>query len=532
MSVLTKQTQEFINQLEKIRAGHHADKQGHKVHVSELTSLPAFVYEKIRNIIDYKDEFLLRKNAINRFLKRKFLLLKFAQKPEEVALSLVRELVLSRYLKNDTVLESTIGELAKVIEKYYSLFDELKNVEFEESGWREQLIGIAAVECDTHLVSPAERHAYTSYAFHLVENVIELPDFTSTAEVKNVQLVIAIQRVLERADKDIIFYHLLRHYFKDWFTLEPGTAAKLLAPELPKYLNIFQEIAFHDTGRRLMPHVKSLLVPLIIFRDLAHKYDGSVKELVVKPNRVEHLARETYIQHWKTMRQRIRNKGFHAMGYIFMTKMLMALLIELPYEQFAYSAINYVPIAINLAFPPFLMALITIMIKSPDVTNREHVVKGIMEMLYSREPDFYKIRRVKTLPPKFIVRFSYALLYSITMVITFGLLVYILRKMNFNIVSGAFFIFFVSLVSFFGISLRTQARYLKVRQGRESMLGFIFDFFTLPIVSFGKWLSTTFDRVNIFVFLLDFFFEVPFKTVLKIFEKWFSFLSEKKDDLY
>ena len=45
------------------------------IHVSELTSLPAFAYEKIRNIVDYKEENLLRKNAISRLLKRKFKLI-------------------------------------------------------------------------------------------------------------------------------------------------------------------------------------------------------------------------------------------------------------------------------------------------------------------------------------------------------------------------------------------------------------------------------------------------------------------------
>ncbi|MFA4834081.1 MAG: hypothetical protein WC619_04540, partial [Patescibacteria group bacterium] len=41
-----------------------------KIKVSEVISKMAFYYEKIRNSVDYKEENLLRKNAVERILKR------------------------------------------------------------------------------------------------------------------------------------------------------------------------------------------------------------------------------------------------------------------------------------------------------------------------------------------------------------------------------------------------------------------------------------------------------------------------------
>ena len=79
--------------------------------------------------------------------------------------------------------------------------------------------------------------------------------------------------------------------------------------------------------------------------------------------------------------------------------------------------------------------------------------------------------------------------------------------------------------------MRQQARQLKVVDGRETITGFFIDFFTWPIVAFGRWLSNTFDRINIFVFILDFLFEAPFKTVLKLIEDWFAFIKERKDEM-
>src|SRR3989344_2127863 len=88
------------------------------IHISELTGLPAFAYEKLRNIIDYKEENLLRKNAISRFFKRKFLIPQFNLQPTATARELVRELILSRYVANDSVDESQLGQIGVILNKY------------------------------------------------------------------------------------------------------------------------------------------------------------------------------------------------------------------------------------------------------------------------------------------------------------------------------------------------------------------------------------------------------------------------------
>ncbi len=533
MTNLTKPTIDLLHQLEEA-TGHEEQHSGGgaKIHVSELTSLPAFIYEKIRNIVDYKDEHLLRKNAIRRFLKRSFVMPKFTQSPTAAAAALVRELILSRYLKNDSVPEQVVGTLSLILTKYYDLFSQVVSRGCDVPRWRELLQGIAAVECDSHLVSPLERNAYVAYAYHLLQPIIELTDSLESAEAQKVQLVITLQRVLERADRDITNYYLLRHYLADWFTLAPAEAALWLAPQVAACLKTFTMLQEHRLGKRLLPLAKRLLVPLITLRDLLHSQSVPPRELMAKPQKFESQIRETYQSYWRKTRQRIRRKGFHAMAYIFLTKMALALLLELPYERFVLQELHYLPLGINLLFPPCLMLIITLLIKSPGKQNEELVVRGAHEMLYGGEQQFFKTRKLKTAAPSFWKRFFYGLLYLVTFSASFGLLVSVLARLEFNLLSGALFLFFVSLVSFFGISLRQQARQLKVVEGRETITGFLVDFFTLPVVAFGKWLSTTFDRVNVFVFFLDFLFEVPFKSLLKMIEGWFAFLKEKKDEMY
>lgn len=531
---VTDFARELANQLERARgeAATYVQEQGQRVHVSEITSLPAFIYEKLRNIVDYKDEYLLRKNAIRRFLKRRIVLPKFGGNSDKAALGLVRDLVLARYLPNDSVLESRLPALGKILEKYYRLLTDVAHRGCGAPRWREAVLGIAAVECDAYLVSPHERHAFASYAYRLLKPAIYLEDSTEPEEVRNVQLVISLQRVLERADRDIVTYYLLRHYYHDFFTLSPAEAAAFLAPKLEVALTTFAGIIEHKLGKRLQSRVRRLLTPIVILRDILHSPSAQPTELFQHPSRLEHMARETYVKVWRATRRRLRNKGFHAMVYIFFTKMVLAVLIELPYERFILGEIHYLPMGINLLFPPLLMAVITLMIKAPGKVNRETVVQAVAEGAYGGEPNFYRARRLKTAPPIFWRRFGFGLLYLTTMGISFTALVIVLSRLGFNVLSGALFVFFVSLVSFFGLSLREQARQLKVVAGRDTMSSFVVDFFTLPIVAFGKWLSITFDRINIFVFILDYLFEIPFKTLLRVIEDWFSFLKERKEEMY
>jgi len=53
----------------------------------------------------------------------------------------------------------------------------------------------------------------------------------------------------------------------------------------------------------------------------------------------------------------------------------------------------------------------------------------------------------------------------------------------------------------------------------------------VPIISVGKWLSEKFSQVNIFVFILDFIIEAPFKIIIEITEDWAKYVKERKDDI-
>jgi len=90
------------------------------IHVDEFASSVASFYEKIRIIIDWKEEHLMRRAMIIRKLKRKFLewqMSDFSAKTQ-IAEQLILELIRGGHFPNDSVPESKIGTVQKVLEKY------------------------------------------------------------------------------------------------------------------------------------------------------------------------------------------------------------------------------------------------------------------------------------------------------------------------------------------------------------------------------------------------------------------------------
>ena len=118
----------------------------------------------------------------------------------------------------------------------------------------------------------------------------------------------------------------------------------------------------------------------------------------------------------------------------------------------------------------------------------------------------------------------------LTFILSFGIIFYGLSLLNYSIASEIIFIFFLSLVLFFGYRIRKTGKEYVVSD-KESIFTPVADFFILPILNVGKVLSAEISKLNFLVAILDFFIEAPFKAIFEIFEEWFSFIRRKKEEI-
>jgi hypothetical protein len=94
------------------------------------------------------------------------------------------------------------------------------------------------------------------------------------------------------------------------------------------------------------------------------------------------------------------------------------------------------------------------------------------------------------------------------------------------------FVVFLSTASFLGFRLSTMVRDLEIISHQTNFLSTVRDFFYLPFILLGQWLSSKYARVNAVPQFLDVAIELPLKSILRLFRQWTRFINEKHDEIY
>jgi len=128
------------------------------------------------------------------------------------------------------------------------------------------------------------------------------------------------------------------------------------------------------------------------------------------------------------------------------------------------------------------------------------------------------------------IDYVFGFLWFAAFFLSFGVCIFLLTKLHFNIVSQGVFLFFLAIVCFLFYRInRTAHTYtLETKQG---LITPVIDFFLMPIVQVGRYLTDGISQINIILFVLDFIIETPFKGMFAFFEQWFLFLNTKREYL-
>lgn len=522
----------FVEKIKEINQKAGAKPQ-ERIKVSYVASSISFLYEKVRNTVDYKEEYLLRKFAIERILNRMIFI---EGKRERLGELLLTDLVRGRYFPNDTIGVDKIAPIDEIIRKYLVLLNKVDLAKHNEKQSQELiswLISIAAFEIDKNLISYEKEEALAELMYDSVRKDVAVKDGSLGERDIIIQIYLAILRSIFRADRAILSYYLLKMYWPDWFTADGW---EVVSEDLGKHIfsvrSIIERELDHPSGEKFFRFFKKRAVVYLIIFDLltgktAEIYEKMTSDKLMFLEEIRQAANARY----KKAKETLSRSFMRSVLYIFITKIAMAFVIEVPYEKFVLGGINYQTLGINVVFHPTLLYLIGSSIKTPTAKNTAQIIREAEYVIYQK--------RSASEPPPYLAKFSFSrtssgffwLFYATMFVITFGAIIYVLRRLEFNIVSGGLFILFLSVVSFFAFKISQPVRELIVVDKKDNLADVISDFFFLPVIHFGRWLSERFSQINIFVFILDFIIEVPFKSFVKIFDDWVKFLKEKREEM-
>jgi len=497
--------------------------EGARINVHATVSRFAVLYERIRNAVDYKDEHLLRRSAIKRILRRQLIL---EHEPTVIADNVIRELIGARYLQNNELSETLITDAAFRIQKYQAV----ARTRIGSESHLDWLRSLLAVELEELFVDASRDKALVTFLYERLADRINIVNTALSDQDVRLQVYIACYRTLLKADNDVLGFKLLRAYMPEW--LRPQEWIEHPSDVAERLIGIQRRIKqslVNPLSLKFKRVVKPWAVAMNVLKDSLLEKPEDALLLLEKQESLNAMISRITQRRYAEIKGRIRRGAVRATFYLFITKMLVAFLVEVPLEQLWYGAVDRFTLTINVLFPPVLMVLVSLFIHIPGKDNTQRIQSNAMSLLASESLPMREIRAPRK--RRGSSGFLFGLAYLLMFVVTFGLVGLLLVALNFTWLSAAIFYFFLCVVSFFAFRLRQNALEYVVVEGRDRFYTVVFDFLSLPILRAGQWLSGTISKLNVFMFILDFIIEAPFKIFLGVLEEWFGFLKEKKEEL-
>ena len=515
------------------------DDETPKISVSELISKMSFYYEKIRNTVDYKEEHLLRKNAIERILKRQILIegtFRISDlDPEEISKHLLTELIRAAYLPNNSIPETKIQEISVVIKKYLDLKNEIlkrKNLNYnEKNNLGNWVLSLAASDIEGKVGGSQVDKVIVDYMYDILMKNIILPENSSYKEDNDIQVYIGVYRNFMKFDEEMITFLLFKFFNSNWQNPNEGQI-KQIALHIEKIKEEIENQIKHPLLKQYNRIISRYMVFFTIAKDvISDDPEGVYGSFKKDPKAFARKIKQKCTSRYQDAKKKLWRAAIRSILYIFITKSFLAVLLEVPATKFFGQELDLFALIVNVSFPAILLFVIVLFTKMPGEENSKKIVEGVEEIIFNEKRREEPFRLKVPAERRSGLNFVFTVLYTATFFMSFGAIIWFLNKLNFNFVSIIIFLFFLAFVSFFSIRIRKNAKELLIVPPRENILSLLSDFFYVPIVLVGKWLSEKFSRVNVFVFILDFIIEAPFKVLVEVTEEWTKYVKERKDDI-
>src|SRR5690606_39183786 len=125
-------------------------------------------------------------------------------------------------------------------------------------------------------------------------------------------------------------------------------------------------------------------------------------------------AYETQLQSvYDDIAKRLNRGIIKSVIFLLITKVLIGLAIEIPYDLVFHGYIAWLPLAINILFPPLYMASLKWSLRLPGTANRQATVNAMEQVLYTDESTRDKTVKLKHKKVSTIMSLVYAMMFVV-----------------------------------------------------------------------------------------------------------------------
>lgn len=485
-------------------------------------------YEKIRAAIEYQESHLIFKNAIARILKRNIILTPRV-KAEKLLNNLINELVWANYITPKTIDEKKFKEIEEILNKYLLIIRSSVSAHKTKAELVQYLTGICSAEIEESINPKNYDQAFIDYVFLAIKDNFDYKDTQISKEENEIQIKLAVVTNVLKPDVSLLTYYALKMVRPDWQKIS-SEEVKKISKSLDPFINTIDRHLYHPFKNQYLIAARNLSAPFIVLRTTLLSRDITTETITKNPSMLAQNCMEVYESLKKDSDSKIWRGTWRALAFVFLTKLILAFILEVPIEKAMHGEIIWLALIVNISLPPFLMFISGLTISKIPSKNTNRIKSSIEEIIYrGKIATEKKIEIGYKKETKSGAVFNFVLLLisvAILFFVVWGLLI-----LKFSLISIVLFLVFVSAVSFLSFRIRTNSKELLVKRSRQDSATSIVELVFLPFIRIGKIMSDGLNRLNPFLLALDFAIEAPLKTIIKILRSWFAFVSKKKEEL-
>lgn len=516
------------------------------IHVDELASKFAHLYEKVRRVIDWKEEHLIRRTAIDRSLKRRMLTslsgvgLVANISGDKMAKPLVMELIRGGYFPNDKISGDRISHVKSILNKYIFILENSSVIKslsplvlkkkMEFYNW---ILEIAACEVEEALVPPLKVNGVMNFMTNMMNSHVNVvPEGTIKDQDKVVQMYVAVHRTLYNLDDPIIIYNLLEYRYPLWAT-DPGSIIQEFTRDIFKIWRSLDDDLSHKHGPEFYKICEKYDAVYLIIGDVLDKLSEDPDTLIDTFSDREELGKvikEVYDKRVKTLKSRLSRSAVYSTLSIFLAGGVSLFIFEVPLAKVFYGHFSIVAMFIDLMIPTIMMFVLVSMIKPVSKKNYDRLLEQIEKVVYKKQNlDVYEIQLDKK--KKFVRTFVFGLVYLFTTVVSFGLVFWVFYVAHIPWTSLYIDTANIAVVVFAALVIRQRSKEVMI-DDNVGFGDFLIDIFSIPLAKLGQWLASKWKEYNVLSVFFTVVVDFPVLTFVEIIEDWSTFLKDKKAGIH
>lgn len=518
--------------------------------VDELALGIGKFYEKIRKVIDWKEENALRRGAIYRGLKRHLVgeIYSFVGNDNQLDLramteTLVVELLHSGYFDNDRIDDAKISQVQEILQRVLRLLGASKSVSSRRGDLKNQMKFrtwlLEICTCDIEALLAPSYH--DDALIELMKTVLKqqtkiIPDNFFSERDLAVQLEIAVGRSLYNADDAWLTYEIIRQQYPQWLKSEQFATSEAYQLTLEIYQQTKKDLR-NKAGVKLLALANKYDAAYRLIDNLIRECDpqqnlsaAAIEKIISDQKATQEKISTIYTQRRKTLKARLWRSGVWATLSLLVANVFIMFILEVPIASLYGAGFSLSAIVIDIINSAIMMFILITLTPLPKKNNYPVVENEILKIIYQNKGnDVYHLRLVPSRASRILSRVFSVISFIFGLVCTSGI-IWFLFTVGLPWTSVIINLIDVLTVFFAASNIRYAAQEITIRD-HGGLISLLADAIALPLARAGRFFANKWKEYNVVAIFFSAVVDIPFSALVTFVEDWRTFLKEKHSEL-